>query len=222
MFHSYTEFGAYLCFLKALIREEPKCCHAHWSADNATVRDFKINKKWFKAICQIPVSPNSKCGIYCISTHFGLHYTYFQTNPRTNVQQNFCESLLWYLWILHHCNVQSIQITNQYKQIYTLELLHIHMFRIVLNVHISFGAAPFFRSTLGSSVTFPSHFTLSECYNFCGQNTVLPAVVYCVRTSCTRALLQSTHAGIQKLLLWWASVCPYYMHCALWSRASLY
>lgn len=23
--------------------------------------------------------------------------TDFQTNPRTNVQQNFCESLLWYL-----------------------------------------------------------------------------------------------------------------------------
>jgi len=179
-----------------------ECCHAHRSADSATVCDFKINKQWFNAFCQIPVSPSSQCGKYRISSHFGLHYTYFQTNPQTKVQQNFCESLLWYLWILNHCNMQSIQNTYQYKQIYTLQLLHIHVFRIVLNVYISGGAAPFFRSTLGPPLVFPGHFISSECYNFCGQNTVSPAIIYCVRTSCTRAELQSMHAGIQKLLPW--------------------
>lgn len=56
-----------------------------------------------------------------------------------------------------------------------------------LNICISYGTAPFFRSTLWSSLAFPSHFRLSECYNFCSQNTVSPPVIYCVRTSCTRA-----------------------------------
>jgi len=100
-----------------------KCCHAHRSADSATVCDFKINKQWFKAICQIPVSPSSQCGKYRISTHFGLHYTYFQTNPQTKEQQNFCESLLWYLWILIiatcnpyriHININKFTLFNYY------------------------------------------------------------------------------------------------------------
>jgi len=44
-----------------------------------------------------------------------------------------------------------------------------HVFRIALNIYISFGAAPFFRSTLWSSLAFPWHFRLSECYSFCAR-----------------------------------------------------
>lgn len=190
----YNEFWACLCFLKALTRQDPACCPAHWSADNATVCDFKINKKWFKAICQIAASPSSQRGTHCISFWSSLHLRPDQSSY--NVQQNFCESLLWYLWILNHCNVQSIQNTYQYKQIYTLLIItHTHVFRTALNIYISLGAAPFFRSTIVPSLAFPSHFRLSQCYNFCGQNTVSPEIIYCVRTSCTTSAAAYCRSG---------------------------